>query len=104
MPGRDEEFKKSIMAGGRILGGDGDTAFMPQPRTDRVVTFRSCNLILSAAVNPEDTILGYQLTIIDPQEATTYVYRFGEEMREMLEKILGEMPRVGKAVPQDDEG
>jgi hypothetical protein len=57
----------------------------PRPRTTRTVVFQGCHC---AILPPSSEGEAWQLQIVDPLEATTYVFPFGDELRQNMIKVL----------------
>lgn len=113
MAGRDEEFRRSILAGGKVLG-DGGAQFLPPPRTSHVTDFNGCVadiicMTQQVLVTDEggesverDEVVGYAIRINDQLENHLYVYKFDVEGRDVFRDRLTAFPAVGEYMPLED--
>lgn len=94
-------FDQFFNAGGRLLGGDSpDVA--PKPKTSHETVLRNTNITISAIIDENLVVLGYQVALTDHGENHTYIFRFADEVRAMMEKIFEEMPHIGEKAPVDE--
>lgn len=113
---RDKEGRRP---GERHLGAVSDDGKLPfevpgnipllnQPKpqvllTTHSTTFQGCNIDLAAIVTEDMEVTGYQISILDPHERHAYLFRFGQELLEVLRGKLFEVPNIGEKVPDPEE-
>lgn len=100
---RDDEFQRIVRAsnleGAKILGDASTGARMSSSTT----ILRSTALGISGVVDEDHEIKFYQITLTDLSTRTTYIYRFDEDVRVLLEGFFKISPHIGERV-EDDEG
>lgn len=119
--GRDEEFQRVIreagLAGGKMVGGpEMQVVGMPPPthRTQRQVILRGCQLNMQvitdevaesgedAEIEVKDVVQGYQLMITDPHENILYLFKFNDQVREIVDTFAG-LPHIGEVMPDPED-
>lgn len=88
--------------GAKILGGD-EPGRVPRPQTSRIVTLRSTQLNVSALLDEDNTVVAYQFTLSDLSDHTTYVYRYDDDIRNMLEEFFAKCPRLGETAAEEED-
>lgn len=93
MAGRDEEFKKKILAGAVDLGAVAEGPPDPRkfPFTLTEVTFRQTYHELAIIRDEHGNALAFQFSIVDPADRHVYHYSFNERTLDDLITTLQAM-------------
>jgi hypothetical protein len=65
--------------------------------------FMSVDLDMSALINDERVVTGYQMQIKDPADRHIYTLPFDQKFLDALKQFINEVPLIGEKVP-DGEG
>lgn len=69
---------------------------MPQPQTHHTTYFQGCNLSLTAVVDEDKIVRGYQLQILDVRENHTYIFGLNRtQEKDKVKEAFEQIPDIG---------
>lgn len=99
-PFHDPKVEKLIGSGQGVVLGNGT----PRPHTQTTKILQDTQINLSMSVNGETReVTDYILHLVDRGEHVHYMYRFTEEVRTVLQKMLEDLPHAGEKVDLEEE-